>query len=440
MKVNIFDRYDDNTKKLIQSLETADLNRKNLFVHYDGTLPEEAISPFTYFTGQSTDNTGGLFFNQVKVPEFYAIRHVDGGGANIEHLQRAVGKIYYRKEGYRLVDHVDWFLYFNDYKSVIRRDNYSQSGQHYSSTYFGLNGPLKTEYYNLKGEKVIVEDLVQRSLYLHSKKNTFHFENLTQFFLYFLKTIGFEISDIYINSLSYPLFISRALEIGNQTTLFWQEDIGTEVPGNMKNELVSPKALKHIIFMKEKQLEQVKASFPKSPVRLDYLSYIGEFKRKNQFRKRAFILTNSDNIYGLRDILSNFPELQITVAAFTNMSVKLLHMEEEFNNIRLIPSINEEVLCQELEKGDIYLDINHGLKVGNILTQAYQEQMLIFSYKVVTQRGTKGLIFEDIQALCNHLSYILTDRTNWNKLLTKMIETDGKQSKIQDYHTVLEDL
>lgn len=439
MEINIFDRYDDNTKRLIQSLKTAGIKRKNLFVHYDGELPEDGMSPYDFFTEQNRFDKKqvALFFNQVKVPDFYAIRHVDGGSSNIEYLKRVVGKIYYRKEGYRLVDRVEW-LSSMDTQTVVKKDYYNISGLHYSSTFLSLKGPYKTEYYNPKGETIIVEDLVHRSIQLFYKKKAYHFETRTQFFLYFVRITEMDISGIYINSLSYPLFISRAFDIGQETTLFWQEKLGDEIPGNMKNELESPKTLKKIVFTEEKHLEQVEKMFPDTQIKLGYLSAIGEFKRNNQFRQNAFILTNSDNIYGLRDLLSNFPEFNITVAAYTNMSTKLLHLEEEFNNITLIPSIDDERLEQELEKADIYLDINHGLKVGSILKQSYQNQMLIFSYKSVVQAGTRSLVFEDIQELSNNLSYIFTDRGHWKKLLTKMIEKDGKKSTVEDYLACLE--
>ena len=86
MKINIFDRYNDDTKKLIKSLKNAGIERKNLFVHYDGDLPLDGISPFTFFTGYQRESKTqeGLFFDQVVVPAFYDIRHMDGGSANIE--------------------------------------------------------------------------------------------------------------------------------------------------------------------------------------------------------------------------------------------------------------------------------------------------------------------------------------------------------------------
>lgn len=438
MKVNIFDYYDDNAKELLQTLSTAGINHKNLFVHYNGELPEGGVSPFTFFTQQENtkNKTSSLFFNQVPVPSFYAIRHVDGRSANIDYLTRLVGKIYYRKEGYRLVDRVEWFSTLAS-QMVVKTDYYNRIGQHYSSTYFTTDGAYKTEYYDVNGDTIIIEDLAHRSIQLYYKQRMHHFENLTKFFFYFLKVAKINISSIYINSLSYPLFISRALEIGNKTTLFWQEPLGEGIPGNMQNELKSSHTLKQIIFMKEEHLKRVVTAFPTTSVSLNYLSALGEFRRENKFKPQAFILTHSDNIYGLKDILQNFPDLQITVAAFTNMSTKLLHLEEEFKNITLIPSINEEQLSKELEKADIYLDINHGLKVGNILEKVYQEQMIIFSYKAVVQPRTKSLIFENIQELLDQLVYILESHTNWSYLLTQMIERDGKKSTTQDYISTL---
>ncbi|KZK08517.1 MULTISPECIES: hypothetical protein [Lactococcus] len=438
MKVSIFDQYNENTKKLLQSLITAGITRKNLFVHYDGELPVGAMSPFTFFTNchEKVERQDGLFFDQVAVPDWYDIRHSDGESASIEYLKKAVGKINYRKKGYRLVDTVDWFSQENS-KVVVKKDRYNLAGHHYASTYFSTVGPYRTEYYDVDGRAVIIEDLTHRTIRLHRNSMIHHFENLTQFFLYFLKVAQIKVSESYINSLSFPLFISRALNMGNKTTLFWQENLGKDVPGNMKNELEKAEALNQIIFMKENQLIHVKKDFPTTKVKLNYLSNIGEFTRENHFRKSAFILTNSDNIHGLQDILQNLPELNITVAAYTNMSTKLLHMEEEFNNIKLIPSINEERLNVELEKADIYLDINHGIKVGDILKRAYQQQMIIFSNKEVAQQGENSLIFEDTREICNHLSYILSDRTNWQKLLTKMVEKNGQLSTIHEYKTIL---
>ncbi|MGR8809864.1 hypothetical protein [Leuconostoc citreum] len=438
MQVNIFDYYDKQTRTLIQSLKTVNIKRKNIFVHYDGVLPKGAINPFAYFIGinEGDENDSGLFFDQVEVPEFYAIRHVDGDSANIEYLKNVVGKINYREDGYRLVHSVDWYAAQN-LQSIVKKDHYTSAGQHYATTYFNPAGSYKKSYYDSAGKLVIIEDLVNKNIRLYQGKAMHHFENLTQFFLYFLKVAKISISNIYINSLSFPLFIARQIDKNQTTTLFWQEALGQEVPGNMKHELNNPNTLKQVIFMSENQLSQVEKKFPATSVSLSYLSPIGEFVRVSHYRMNAFILTNSDNIHGLRDILINLPELKITVAAYTNMSTKLLHMAEEFPNIRLIPSIDPDELEIELEQSDIYLDINYGLKVDHILERAYQQNMIIFSYQDVMKKGEKSIVFNDTRDLCNNLSYILNDRTSWQRLLTNMIEKDGRLSNIHDYQKIL---
>lgn len=79
MKINIFDRYNENAKKLMHSLATAGMESKSLFVHYDGELPKGGMSPYSFFTKLPEESEEqGLFFDQVVTPEFYAIRHLDG--------------------------------------------------------------------------------------------------------------------------------------------------------------------------------------------------------------------------------------------------------------------------------------------------------------------------------------------------------------------------
>lgn len=436
MEINIFDRYDAQSKKLIHSLETAGIHRDNYFVHYDGDLPAQGSSPYTYFTGIGSQEKEGLFFDKVKIPQFYGIRHIDGGSANIEYLDRVVGKIHYRDEGYRLVNTVEWYSAEN-IQLPVKVDRYNRYGQHYSTTFTNENGAYLTEYYDASGDLIISENLMPYSLVLHDRLGEKHFDNLTQFFIYYLKIINVNVSGTYINSLSYPLFISRLLGIRRGTTLFWQEPLADDVPGNMKDELITPKALNQVVFMNYNHMLKVAKLFPKTEIGLNYLSPIGEFVRENHFRMSAFILTNSDNIYGIRDILTSFPELNVTIAAYTNMSQKLLHLEDEFSQLTLIPSIDQDQLSIALAESDIYLDINYGLKVDHIIERAYQQHMIILSYKEVAQYDTNSLIFEDVRDLCNNLSYILTDRTNWQTLMTKMIDKNGIQSTIKDYQKTL---
>lgn len=435
MKVNIFDFYNEQTRTLLQSLKTAELERTSLFVRYQGELPAGAMSPFTYFTGISEANRDGRFFNQVVIPEFYEIRHTDGLGANIEFLKQIVGRINYRHKGYRLVDSVDWYDK-PDNKQLIKKDLYNIAGDHYATTFYNAGKAYATEYYR-NGATAIVENLETQTIELTYQAQTHFFDNLTQFFLYFLKVADITVTDNYINSLSYPLFISGAIANVPNTTLFWQEPMGAEVPGNMANELEHPKALQQIVFDKEAYLAEVIKLYPDTTIQLDYLSPIGVFKRQTAYRKAAFILTNSDNMPGLETILETFSELTVTVAAQTNMSDKLLNIGEKYPNLRLIPSISDAHLADELEKADIYLDINAGNKVGDILKRAYQAQMLILSLAKFKQNNYRSLVFEDTKTICDAIANALNKQASWRKMLNQLIEQGGKQSTVADYQQAL---
>ncbi|AEJ22922.1 hypothetical protein WKK_00230 [Weissella koreensis KACC 15510] len=435
MKINIFDYYDGKTQRLLNSLRTAGISRNNLFVHYAGDLPENAISPFSFFMEIDHQKREGLFFDQVEVPEFYDIRHVNGSNANIENMGHVVGSVNYSKKGYRLVDTVDWYLN-GDPKKIIKKDFYNISGKHYATSFFSEGKPYLTEYYK-DGEAVVIENLVTHKIQLIIKERKIIFNNLTEFFIFFLEKAEINPDDIFINSLNYPLFIAKIVAVKPNTTLFWQEALGEKIPGNMESELNSPKALKQIIFNNEDHLKQAESQYVSTKVNLNYLSDIGEFTRKNTFIKKAFILTNSDRLYGLEDILNTFNELDITVAAYTNMSTKLEHLGDKYNNLHLIPSLAPKKLAAEMNKADIYLDINDGMKVDNVLKKAYRQNMIILSMDQVKSSNYKSLNFYDVRSLCNDLASIMSSENTWRSSLNKMIQQNGPSSKVSDYKQFL---
>lgn len=434
MKVNIFDYYDQNTQNLIQSLKTAQLNRQSLFVHYDGELPEGALSPFTFFTKVQETNRRGLFFNRVPVPEFYDIIVGGANSARIQYDGRTAGLITFRREGYRLVDNVVWYS-AEDGDKVIKKDFYNIAGIHFATTYFQDGEEYETKYFH-EDTTVITENHDSGIIKLQYQGQVHDFANLTMFFSYFLQEAKIDPTDIVINSLSYPLFIAHLLNNQN-TTLFWQEPLADNVPGNMVGELEQRQAVTKIIFGNQTQLNQVANQFPQTAVQLAYLSNIGEFVRETQYRPRAFVLTNSDDLRGLNEILTRLPQLHVTVAAFTEMSKKLLDQGDQHQNLRLLPSFSPRGIQKELADADIYLDINAGGKVGNIMREAYQNHMLILTDQNVKTENYKSLDYQQTSTLIADLIAILSDQNMWQAKLEQLISQNGPLSTAADYQKLL---
>ena len=81
----------------------------------------------------------------------------------------------------------------------------------------------------------------------------------------------------------------------------------------------------------------------------------------------------------MSEIVDHNPEFNFKVAALTEMSSKLMGLDTK--NIKLYPKISNSAVSDLLKESDIYLDINKGNEVLNIIERAFSYQLLIFAFK-----------------------------------------------------------
>jgi len=429
MIVGIFDTYDDNTKELIRSLDFAKIPSKKLFVRYFGDLPEDALCPFTYFATQLKKGGKGRFFNQVPVPNFYEIRNETGINGLIFKGDQIVGRIDYRKGTFRKVEKVAWF---DNLMNLVKEDLYDTAGTHFASNYYS-GGKLYQTAYRKNQEEVIWENHLNQTVTLKEEDKYQQFNTLTEFFIYFLQEIGVTKDENFIyNSLSYPLFALRDYLENPSATLFWQEPMES-IPGNMIDEISAPKSTAKIVFKDQEQLERVQNAYPQAFQEFHYLSAIGQFTRRNLHRLRTFTLTASDQLFGIEELLNAHPDIHFTIAAKTSMSNHLLKLGGLYENVELLPTINDKRLASELEQADIYLDINQSGEVENIVDKAYEQSMLIFAQRRLVKKPNKAIIFDTLEQLQDILNDLKTRENAWDESLQFFHEEKGKLSNVEDY-------
>ena len=91
---------------------------------------------------------------------------------------------------------------------------------------------------------------------------------------------------------------------------------------------------------------------------------------KSKFgRKEAFIITESDQLEYIEQLINDFPEITFHIAASTIMSDKLTRLDIN-NNVELYPCITEQKRKELFERCDIYLDINHYRELYNAVNEA----------------------------------------------------------------------
>lgn len=442
MSIRLFDYLDRNTSQLLQSLEQANIGGTNLFIHYDGqSVAGNYWNPFLYYSGRKVENTAKkpLFFNEVTVPKYSEIRNRNQEYADILTGETCIGKINYFPDSFRKVKQVDWL---DKSAQVIQSDFYSTHGEKYAYGVYDQTGHEAIRYFiDQSGKDRVVWNKKNKSIRVLGDQEQY-FPDLTTFLQYFIKELQEtkqieHTKEMIINSLSTPLFVS---DRGNfSTVLFWQETIKAQVPGNMQNQLVKERSVKQIIFEEEQQLQLVKNQFPDSHVNYTYLAPLYSFARDHQPVKKALIVTKSDQLVHLTDILTRVPSLAVTIAAPTKMSAKLKQVAVDYPQVTLYENITNETYEQLFATHDLYLNINQGTEVRKSLEKAYLNQMITLSFESTRKNSLfNGLLFTENtrEQLINQLLLTQMNQLLEDKVLQQALTVKGPLSTVTDYQNV----
>ena len=91
------------------------------------------------------------------------------------------------------------------------------------------------------------------------------------------------------------------------------------------------------------------------------------------------IFTNSAGLESIEYLLSELPELHVTVLAPTDFAESVVDMQR-FLNLSIYPNFSPFNKKETLDKMDFYLDINHGGVVGTIIEEIHDKNKPIFDF------------------------------------------------------------
>lgn len=428
----IFDTFDFATKELMQSLETAGIAFTPVVIQYDGELPDGALCPFATYTGIERLR-GPLFFNEVPVPAWCEIRQGRKVYGEILRDGEVIGRINYEPNSFRQVESVDWLL---PDQTLSHTDHYDRYGNQYSTTYYSDGVAYQTVYRGPREWEIEVNH-VSRVVTMRSPRSLLTFETLTDFVSYFMDDQRLTDDRVLINSLSYPLHAMRKRAAEPNTTLFWQEAMPGDVPGNMATELEEPVALTRVVFCDERLLQKVAARYPDTAVDLTYLSHIGQFADKHRYdMRRAFTLTGTDEMPGLVELLEAFPDVTFSIAALTQMSEKLHSLARKYANLTLIPTINNKGISEELDKASVYLDINAGAHVLDVVKAAYYLNLVVLALAAHAKAPDYSQVCPTMDELKARLTAVVASPQDRTRALDELHTQHGPLSTAADYRRV----
>ncbi len=425
----LFDNYSMDSHNLHTSFKLAGYECPAAVIEDDGFLPDEVMSVYGFFLGDFRavlgENARPRYFNEIVVPDYWEISGNNTVGKVCD-LYRERGKIFYAEPKHkRLVRIVDWY----DERGVVRSsDHYNRYGALYARTIFNAKGQkVNKSYFSPEGREVIVENYVTGDIILNEEDGIKIFRSKTEFVLYFFVKSGVKQSRIFFNSLSTPFFVSNRLSTrAKRDVLFWQEPIGTQIPGNMQSIFNGEAGRTAQVMVQKRQSYEKLLALGAPADKVHKLGYIYSFEKENRHRAEALICTNSDRIERCEEIVTALPKMHFHIAAITEMSSKLLSVGV-YDNVSLYPGIKMDILDELFEKCDYYLDINHESEIVSAVYKAFLNDQLIFAFEETVHNRTyvaQEHIFQSKQAerLITDIENAMADDSVMERYLQKQHE------------------
>ncbi|NQG19166.1 accessory Sec system glycosylation chaperone GtfB [Streptococcus suis] len=378
--IQLYDSFHQASKDLYYSLTQAGFQGPVVVINDDGFLPEGVTSAYSYYCQMETGQGCSLYFNQLQVPPFWEITGTNGEGEVWDYSQRKAKIFYAEPKHLRRIKNVDWF---GPNEKVRFTDHYNRFGWLFARTYFNAEQKVTSRiYFNQAKQEVLVENFMTGDIQLNWQGKVYFFDNRVELFRHYFAEMGWELSEIWYNSLSTPFFLSYNSPEAGQDVLFWQEGIQEDIPGNMKVMLNSSHVRTQRVLVQQRQVYQKMMDIlpEEQKAKIAYLGYIYPSLRENAGRKEILILTNSDQIEKLEELTQALPDFHFHIGALTEMSQRLMAFEAK-SNITLYPNISQKQLQQLFQECDIYLDINHSGEVMDAVRKAFEQNMVILAFE-----------------------------------------------------------
>lgn len=144
---------------------------------------------------------------------------------------------------------------------------------------------------------------------------------------------------------------------------------------------------------------------------------------QESFQPEALIMTASQEVEGLADLVHDFPQVTFHIAALTAMGPKLTDLDP-CPNVRLYPGISMENYEELLATCSLYLDCNQGEEVMNSSIRALENGQVLFGLKsTVHQEAYKELstITDTVEEMRNQLEALVQQPDTFKSLLREQV-------------------
>lgn len=309
-----------------------------------------------------------LYYAFIDIPQYWGIR-ADGLNGAIYDNKTKKANIYFKNpKEKRMVSRVDWIDRNN---TVYRIDYYNKYGYKYCSENVKCGNVISREFYDRNGDIKVIEQTVSKTYTtLGTGISPRSYRGFADYLEAYLKSN--EIYDENIWLTSDEILNKFAGDYGNFKISYLPQN---RLNSDLTETNQTNKAFR-ILCIEEQQVNWYKEN---SDCKCDRLYLYFENNELKFGKKEAFIITETDQLEYIEQLINDFPEIIFHIAASTIMSDKLTRLDIN-NNVELYPCITEQKRKELFERCDVYLDINHYRELYNAVNQALINNMLILAF------------------------------------------------------------
>ena len=368
-------------------------------------LAEQAESLATFFTQKDPASKIGkpLFFNDLAVPELWECWTLGITTYLFDGEERRANVVLREDILSRTVDRVEWF---GQGEEIISIDVYNRYGWRSKRSLLTEAGqPYLDIYLNRQQEEVLLHFVSQGTFLLQTPKGRDR--------LYANK------EELQKAVLKQVLPEDEAILLMDQSLLAFVKEIPKERLAYCARKAHALDEIKEhvgqILLVEDGLLSEKKDG-------ITALSGLVDVDQE-KFQPEALIMTASQEVEGLADLVHNFPQVTFHIAALTAMGPKLTDLAAR-PNVRLYPGISLGNYESLLARCSIYLDCNQGEEVMNSSLHALENGQVLFGLKsTVHQEAYKELstITDTVEEMKQQLEILLQHPEAFKEMLREQV-------------------
>ena len=355
------------TEKLRRLLDSFGIQSRVFYTNFETDVDKDTISLASSFIYSSEEDYQGtpLFFNDLSVPLYWELWTLGITTYIFDGQDRRASVIFRDNLKERTVKQVQWF---GQGEKVVAIDDYNRYGWRTKQRLLDDQGQAIMDiYFNHNQEEVLLHYIQDGYLIDQGSEGRDRIflgrEELTKVVLN--QILKSDEAIICMDSNLIPI-----LQTLNANRLVYCSDShdGLEFIQSQVN---------HVLITNYYPQEE----------RLSGMIYLAGAKQEGSqtFVPQAMVMTASENIEGLADLVDAFPDIDFHIGAQTSMGPKLTCLEDK-GNVHLYPGIRQEKYQELLRKCFIYLDLNYGSEVSDVTLEAIANEQLLYGLASTVHR------------------------------------------------------